>query len=233
MQKIKFISGNLYNSFPTLIYRDSKRLTKFINLPHIKSKGCNKIISEILKATISLFVILDIVGLIPIYLSFFKNESKKVTDEYVKKTVIVAAILMFVFLIFGSNILNIFSVSIENFKIAGGIILLIVGIKFVLGLRFISFGERKKHSFAIVPFTTPLLVGPGTITYIIILMDQYGFFIPSIAIIINLAIIFLLLGNSKRIFLILGSQGSEVITRIMGLLITAIAVGFIRSGLNF
>jgi len=187
-------------------------------------------ILEIIKASVTLFVILDIVGLIPIYLSFFKNESKKIMDIYAHKTVLFSTVLLFVFLFFGSSLLNFFSISLSNFKIAGGLILLIIGIKFVLGLRVISLGERKKHSFAAVPFATPLLVGPGTITSVIILVNTYGLFIPFIAALINMVIVWIFLKNSRVVYRVLGKQGSDVVTRVMGLLITAIAVGFIRTG---
>ena len=188
-------------------------------------------ISELVRATVTLFVILDIIGLIPVYLSFFKNESKNVMNFYANKTVFFSSIILFAFLFFGSFILSFFTISLPNFKIAGGLILLIIGIKFVLGLRVITIGERKKHSFAAVPFATPLLVGPGTITSVIILVDTYGIVIPFLAAVINLFIIWLFLRNSRIIYKFLGYQGSEVVTRIMGLIITAIAVGFIRSGL--
>ena len=188
-------------------------------------------ISELVRATVTLFVILDIIGLIPVYLSFFKNESKNVMNFYANKTVFFSSVILFAFLFFGSSILSFFTISLPNFKIAGGLILLIIGIKFVLGLRVITIGERKKHSFAAVPFATPLLVGPGTITSVIILVDTYGIVIPFLAAVINLFIIWLFLRNSRIIYKFLGYQGSEVVTRIMGLIITAIAVGFIRSGL--
>ena len=187
-------------------------------------------ISDIIRATVMLFVVLDIIGLIPVYLSFFKTESKNVMNFYANKTVFFSSIILFVFLFFGSSILRFFNVSLSNFKIAGGLILLIIGIKFVLGLRVISIGERKKHSFAAVPFAIPLLVGPGTITSVIILVDTYGFVIPFLAAVINLFIIWIFLKNCRVVYKVLGYQGSEVVTRIMGLIITAIAVGFIRSG---
>ncbi len=185
---------------------------------------------ELIKATITLFVILDIIGLIPIYLSFLKNKSRKIMDLYANKTVIFSSLIIFVFLFLGNNILDFFSISLSNFKVAGGIILLIIGIKFVLGLRVISLTERKMHSFAVVPFATPLLVGPGTLTTIIILVDKYNYFIPVIASLVNMLIIWVFLKNARVVYKVLGQQGSEAVTRIMGLLITAIAVGFIRSG---
>ncbi len=187
-------------------------------------------VQDLIKATITLFVILDVIGLIPIYLSFLKDSSKKIINFYARKTVLFSSIILFIFLFLGSQILGFFSISVEDFKIAGGLILLIIGIKFVLGLRVISTKERKNHSFAAVPFATPLLVGPGTITTIIIFVSAYGYLITFLAAVINMFIIYLFLKNSKGVYQLLGHQGSEVVTRIMGLLITAIAIGFIRSG---
>ncbi len=186
-------------------------------------------ISEIFKSTVTLFVILDVLGLIPIYLSFVKNTSKKSMDECAHKTILYSGMIMLAFLLLGSSILKFFSIPIQDFKIAGGLILLIIGIKFVLGLRVLPKGKRMQ-SFAIVPFATPLLVGPGTLTSLIILVDSYGLVIPIIAALINILIIWIMLRNARNIFKVLGYQGSEVVTRIMGLLITAIAVGFIRTG---
>ena len=189
----------------------------------------NSVISEIFKSTVTLFVILDVLGLIPIYLSFFKTTSKKSMDDCAHKTVLYSGVIMLIFLLFGSLILKFFSISIQDFKIAGGLILLIIGIKFVLGLRVLPKGN-KIQTFAIVPFATPLLVGPGTLTSLIILVDAYGLIVPLIAAAINIIIIWIMLKNARNIFKVLGYQGSEVVTRIMGLLITAIAVGFIRTG---
>lgn len=108
---------------------------------------------------------------------------------------------------------------------------MIVGIKFVLGMRVLPLGKRGIQSFAAVPFATPLLVGPGTITTLIILVDTYGYFIPLMAVLLNVLVLWIILRNARIIFRLLGHQGSEVVTRIMGLFITAIAVEFIRTGL--
>lgn len=147
------------------------------------------------------------------------------------KTTTFSAIILGIFLFFGTAVLQFFSISLEDFRIAGGIILLIFGIKFVLGWRVIPVGQKEIHSFAAVPFATPLLVGPGTITTLIIFVSVYGFFIPLVAIFINLIIIWFILRHAHIIFRLLGRQGSEVVTRIMGLFITAMAVALIRTGL--
>src|SRR3989344_4511260 len=106
-------------------------------------------LSDIIRSSVTLFVILDVIGLIPIYLTILKKESKKVTDYYANKTTLFSGIILLIFIFFGSSILNFFSISIPDFKIAGGIILLILGIKFVLGLRVMDTDKHKKNGFAV------------------------------------------------------------------------------------
>lgn len=190
-------------------------------------------VHELIYATLTLFAILDVIGLIPIYLGFFKNGNKKLMGDYAKRTAIWSGIILGVFLFFGSFILKYFSISLSDFKIAGGLLLLILGLKFTLGLRVL---DPKRHQasagFAVVPFATPLLVGPGSITSVIILVNAHGYLIPLVAGAINILIIWLVLKNCRILYKVLGTQGSDIATRIMGLFITAIAVSFIRTGLS-
>ncbi len=124
--------------------------------------------------------------------------------------------------------LDFFSITIESFKIAGGIILLIIGIKFVLGLRLVSC--RKRYEIAAVPLATPLIAGPGVITTIIIHVFQYGVLVTLIAAALALFVQWLVLIKSEVIHNLLGHQVSEVISRIMGLIIASFAVEFMIQG---
>ena len=119
--------------------------------------------------------------------------------------------------------------SLYSFKIAAGLILLIFGLKLVLGLRIME--ERAKgYEMAVVPLATPLITGPGVITTIIVFAQQYGIYIVLIASILNLVVNYYFLLNSERIYRFLGRQGSDALSRIMGLILTAIAISFIRQG---
>ena len=134
-----------------------------------------------------------------------------------------------VFLFFGTKILGFFGISFESFKVAGGIVLLIFGVKIVLGLRLKENGA-KKYEVAAVPLATPLITGPAVITVIILLVNQFGYWLTLIASLLNLVITWIVLRQTQILFKIFGRQGSEVIARIMGLILTALAIEFIKQG---
>ena len=107
--------------------------------------------------------------------------------------------------------------------------MLILGLKIVLGLRLRENGARK-YSVAAVPLATPLITGPAVITVIILLVSQFGYLLTLIASILNLVITWIVLRQTKILFKIFGRQGSDVIATIMGLILTALAIEFIKQG---
>jgi len=185
-------------------------------------------LDELLKSFITLFVIMDPFGNLPIFISLMRGmkESERIKNIY--RAVLVASILLFVFLFFGVYIFKFFNISINSFIIAGGIVLLIVGIQYVLGLRFL---KEKSMDIASVPLGTPLLTGPGVITSTIILVNEYGMLITAIAAIATLAATLIILRFSNHIYRLIGEHWSNVLSRVMGLILAAIAVEFIRKGI--
>ena len=185
-------------------------------------------IDELLKSFITLFVIMDPFGNLPILISLMKGMKEKERTKNIYRAVLVASILLFIFLFFGVYIFKFFNISINSFIIAGGIILLVVGIQYVLGLRFL---KEKSIDIASVPLGTPLLTGPGVITSTIILVNEYGMLITAIAAIATLAATLIILRFSSHIYRLIGEHWSNVLSRIMGLILAAIAVEFIRKGI--
>lgn len=183
-------------------------------------------------AFFSLFVIMDAFGVLPLFLILSEKMPKIKRAKAADKTLVVATILMMVFVFGGVSVLDYFGVSIPSFQIAGGIILFIIGIKTVLGLKF---GLQQKHvelyEFTTVPMAMPLIVGPGTITTTIILVGEYGHLLVALAALLNLLVIWLIFRNASFIYCLLGHQGIEIISRIMGIIFTAIAVEFVKEGL--
>ncbi len=186
-------------------------------------------IVEFFKAFLSLFVIMDVLGNVPLFwtLSHKLGRSQKVHS--INKAVIVAGILLLCFLFFGDAILTFFGVSIHSFKVAGGIIILIIGLEMVLGLRFRE-TRFEKYEFAVVPLATPLITGPGVITTIILLADSVGIWLTLAAASLNLLITWISLIYSDKLHNFLGRQGADVLSRLMGLILCAIAVTFVKSG---
>ncbi len=186
-------------------------------------------LSDFLKALFAIFIAMDAIGNLPILYVLTKKLSVKERNKNVDKAIFIATILLLAFLFFGTGILGYFGISFDSFRVAGGLVLLIIGLRIVLGLRLME--ERaKKYELAAVPLATPLIVGPAVITVTILLVSEFGFLIPLIAASTNLIAAWIILRQTELLFKILGRQGSEVIARIMGLILTALAVEFIRLG---
>ncbi len=185
-------------------------------------------VSDFLKAFFAIFVAMDAFGNLPILYVLTKKLSVKERNKNVDKAIFIATILLLVFLFFGTGILSYFGISFNSFRVAGGLVLLIIGLRIVLGLRLME--ERAKYELATVPLATPLIVGPAVITVTILFVSEFGFLIPLIAALANLIAAWIILRQTELLFKILGRQGSEVIARIMGLILTALAVEFIKQG---
>lgn len=178
-------------------------------------------------AFVTLFVIMDPVGNIPVFMSLTKGMPKSEVKRNADKSVLVAGVLLFVFLFFGLRIFDFFSIDLDSFQIAGGIILLILAVSYVLGLTHKFIKHRADLS---IPIGTPLLTGPGVITTTIILVKENGPYITVIAAFLTLLATWLILWNSSRLYKILGEHWTDVVSRVMGIILAAIAVEFITKG---
>jgi multiple antibiotic resistance protein len=187
-------------------------------------------IPDVVKAFFAIFVVMDTLGNLPIFCALIGKSTERKIKELTNETILVASLILFAFLFFGTIIFSLFGISLESFMIAGGIVLLLLGLKFVLGIRL---QEKHSQSYneAIVPMATPLITGPGVITTVVILSNTYGIFVTLAASLLNLLFTFIVLRNTGTIYKFLGRQGSDVLTRIMGLILAAIAVEFIRNGI--
>src|SRR3989338_7262722 len=182
----------------------------------------------LLESFITLFVIMDPLGNLPIFMSLTKGMPIKEIRKNIDRAVFVAAVLLFVFLFLGLKIFEFFGINLDSFQIAGGIILLIIGILYVFGnsLKYV-----KHHGTDLsIPIGTPLLTGPGVITTTIILVKENGTFVTVIAAFLALLATRIILLNSARLYKILGEHWSNIISRVMGIVLAAIAVNLITEG---
>ena len=183
----------------------------------------------LLEAFIALFVIMDPIGNLPILISLTKGMPIKEIKRNVDGSVFVAGVLLFIFLFFGLQVFDLFGIDLDSFQIAGGIVLLIMGILYVFGT---SLKYVKSHGFNLsVPVGTPLLTGPGVITITIILVKESGILVTVIAAFLTLLATWIILINSSRLYKILGEQWTSAISRIMGIILAAVAVKFITGGI--
>jgi multiple antibiotic resistance protein len=188
-------------------------------------------ISDLVKAIIALFIIVDPLGNIPIFIGLTENVPDAQKKKVFNTAILVGVILLLIFAFTGQEILTLFGLSIFSFEVAGGILLLIISIRILIsGTREST--ESSPESLGAVPIAIPLLVGPGAITTTIFTLQAYGNEIAIIAVLIVLSLTWVILRFMNSIYKFLGKTGSLVIARVMALLIAAIAVQYILTGLT-
>jgi multiple antibiotic resistance protein len=187
-------------------------------------------INEILKSFITLLIIIDPFVSAVFFIGQFKKSSVAERNKAVWTAILVAGGLLFLFLFTGLFLLKVLGVSFNGLMVGGGIILLIMGVTTVLGIEFV--GHHERVSSAAILIGTPLLSGPGALTTIIILSKDYGMLIPAIAAALVLLTSFIILKFAYRVEKVLGTEIIEIFSKILGLLLAALAVDFIYSGIK-
>lgn len=186
-------------------------------------------IEEVFRASISLFIIMSPFSSIPVFLSVTRNARRKLKPA--SQAIGVASITLFIFLFLGREIMTIFNISFFSLKIAGGVVLTVLGIELILGTSFIRV-EEEDYSPAISLIGTPLLTGPGVIVSTMIFTQEYGYIVTIIAAVISLTASWFILSCSEYIDRVIGDFWRETISRITGFLLVAVAVEFIVSGIK-
>lgn len=186
-------------------------------------------IDEILKSALSLFVIIGPFASIPVFLSFTKGMDSKQRFSAASKAIATASGVLFAFLFFGQLILSVFMIDFASLRIAGGIVLTILGIELMLA---ISISGKGDYSPAITLIATPLLTGPGVIVTTMIFVQEYGYITTVIAAVIALFSSWIVLWLSGRISKAIGNYWINTISRVTGLLLAALAVELIINGVK-
>jgi len=156
--------------------------------------------------------------------------TKKERLKLVHTSIVTAVIVGLIFLFFGQFILKVMNISFGSFAIAGGIILLLLSIKYITTGRMVE--AIKEEMVAIVPIGTPLTVGPATITTLLLLVNQFPLYVVLISFILNMLVTWLIFLLSSHIVRFMGQGGLRAISRVFSLLLAAIAVSMVIQGLN-
>lgn len=177
---------------------------------------------------IPLFVATNVFMLLPIFISLTKEMAKSKKKIVVRDSILTAIIVSFLFIVLGELIFRILGITTDDFKIAGGIMLLVFAVRDLVH----SGEERLKPDLkvGVVPIGVPLIVGPAVLTNILLLADHYGVLPTIISLILNLFIVWITLINAERIINIVGKGGIIGIAKVMSLLLASIAVMMIRIG---
>jgi multiple antibiotic resistance protein len=191
---------------------------------------------------ISLFVIVNAIGNVPLFVSLLDRFGEAEKRGMMKKASVIAAATLIVVTVTGNLFFKLLGVELFSFRIAGGILLMIISIEMLLGhkTRTQSSGTEEMQSsemedITIVPLAIPLLTGPGALTTGIVLFQSAGHFLNKIILLVTIVVVFftsyIILVKARPILRFLGQTGTRVARRIMGLMLLSIAVQFIIRGI--
>lgn len=189
------------------------------------------VLNALTRSVISLFIIVDPFGNIPIFIGLTERLGKEERRKVFHTATVTGFMLLLLFAIAGREILNMFGITLQSFMIAGGILLLIIAIRIlVMG----GWEEQRltPESVGVVPIAVPLLVGPGAITTTILNLQEFGIILTIVSVVIVFLIVWLTLRYIEPIYKVLGRNGAIIIARVMALLIAAIAIQYIVNGLQ-
>ena len=184
---------------------------------------------QFLLSFIPIFVAMDAIGVLPMYIGFTEHLKKRERQRVITQSVITAFLIGVTFLFLGQWIFKILGVMVSDFKIAGGLVLLAIALRDIL--RTDKGPRLSADTVGAVPIGTPLVVGPAVLTTIIIMLDSYGITLTVLSFVVNLLITWVVFLSADRISGFLGKAGSKAVSKIMHLLLAAIAVMMMRKGL--
>ncbi len=185
---------------------------------------------DILLAFIPIFVAVDAFGVVPIFVGLTEGLDKKEKNRIVVQSIWTASIVAVAFVLVGKLIFKFLGITIADFMVAGGAILFCISITDI-----INSGERKRlpsNDLGSVPLGIPLIVGPAVLTTSLVLQSQYGLLITIISILLNILIAAAIFRQSHHLIKILGDAGAKALSKVMHLLLAAIAIMLIRHGIQ-
>ncbi|MBP1838451.1 MarC family protein [Formosa algae] len=177
-------------------------------------------IKEIFTAFMILFAVIDIIGNIPIVIDL----RKKMGHIQSEKASIIAGTILIVFLFLGNSILKLIGIDVNSFAVAGSFILFFIALEMILGITLYKQEEQSAVTATVFPLAFPLIAGPGSLTTLLSLRAEFRTENIIIAVLLNVVLIYIVLKTSSAIERIIGQTGINIIRKVFGVILLAIAV---------
>jgi len=185
---------------------------------------------NILLAFIPIFVAVDAVGVLPIFVSLTEGMRRDEKTKTITQSVLTALLLAVGFVFLGKAVFKVLGITIGDFMIAGGAILFCLAITDIINP--VARRRIPGQQLGAVPLGTPLIVGPAVLTTSMIIISQYGLVATLISVVVNILLAGIILSASSVLMRVLGDAGSKALSKVMHLLLAAIATMLIRKGLT-
>jgi len=184
---------------------------------------------DILLSFIPIFVAVDAVGVLPIFVSLTEGIERSERAKIIVQSMLTALCLAVGFIFLGKAVFRILGITIGDFMVAGGAIL------FCLAITDIINPVKKRRipteELGAVPLGTPLIVGPAVLTTCLVIISEYGLLATLISVMVNILLAGIIFESSSVVMRVLGEAGSKALSKIMSLMLAAIAVMLTRKGI--
>lgn len=182
-------------------------------------------LTEIATTAMILFAVIDILGSIPLIIDI----KVKAGEIYPLKATLVSLLIMLLFLFLGETILKLIGITVESFAVAGSFIIFFMALEMVLGITLFKEDVHAQKTVSVVPIAFPLIAGAGSMTSLLSLKAAYSSLNITIAIILNLIIVYFVLRLTNKIERLLGAGGIAILRKVFGIILLAIAVKLFSS----
>lgn len=184
-------------------------------------------LKEIVTATMILFAVIDIIGSVPVIIDL-RQKNGHLRSGLAS---IVALLLMIIFLFLGESLLGLIGITVSDFAIAGSLVIFFLALEMILGIQLYKEDDNPSTA-SVVPLAFPLIAGAGTLTTLLSLRAEYEVINILAAIFINIGLVYLVLKTTGRIERFLGAGGINVLRKVFGVILLAIAVKLFRTNLG-
>ena len=186
-------------------------------------------VRDLVTSFMTLLVTINPVSNVPIFLALTGGKSGPERRRMALRACLIAAGILLFFLVIGQIVMEAVGISLNAFRLAGGVVLLTLGLKMLYGEVGGSGGAPPSGDVSVFPLATPMMAGAGSITAIVVLTDNYRFSIAeqagtAVMLIVVMVICYLVLAAAQPIQRLIGETGTNVISRVMGIILAALAM---------
>lgn len=191
------------------------------------------IFEPVIKTFIPIFVAVDAIGNIPIFISMVEGIGKKHRRRVIIESVTTATVIAILFMFIGKWVLRFIGITISDFQVAGGLLLFIISVYLLLpGIsKGLLYANHSKDA-GVFPLGTPLITGPAVLTTTLIILDEFGLWLTFLSLAINMIFVWVTLVKADFIMKALGASGTRAFSKIMYILLAAIGVMMVRRGIT-
>jgi len=190
-----------------------------------------KIAEPYILSFIPIFVAVDAIGNIPLFISLVGGLSKKQRHKIIVDSITTATVVAILFMFIGKAVLRFIGITISDFQIAGGALLFVIAVRLLLpGAQKSVLSDGHDKDVGVFPLGTPLITGPAVLTTTLMMLDSFGIIPTFVSLLVNMLFVWITLAKADLIIKLMGSSGTRALSKIMYILLAAIAVMMIRRG---